>query len=255
MWQHLAAAGRAFARGLVELVYPSACLFCGSPPPLAEGTGVGRVGAFCDACRNSLVNDPDAACPRCAFTVGPFANVTGGCVSCRRESFAFEAVLRLGPYDGLLRDVVLRLKQPGSEALAEVVGELWGSVRRDALRAMAVDLIVPVPLHWWRRWRRGYNQSAALARGLASILGLPVSFCLRRTRNTPQQTRQVASARRDNVRGAFRARRSSRLKGRSVLLVDDVLTTGSTASEAARALRDAGASRVVIATLARGGLG
>jgi len=181
--------------------------------------------------------------------------VVGGCVRCRGESFAFEAVVRLGPYDGLLRDVVLRLKQSGGEALAEVMGELWGAERRDALRAMAVDVIVPVPLHWWRRWRRGHNQSAALAQGLATILGLPVSFCLRRTRNTPKQTQQVASARRDNVRGAFRARRDPRVKGHSVLLVDDVLTTGSTASEAARALRDAGASRVVVAALARGGLG
>ena len=150
---------------------------------------------------------------------------------------------------------MLRIKQSGGETLAELVGELWGAARREALRAMAIDVIVPVPLHWWRRWRRGHNQSAALARGLASVLGLPVSFCLRRTRNTPKQTQQVASARRDNVRGAFRARRGLRLKGRSVLLVDDVLTTGSTASEAARALRDAGASRVIVAALARGGLG
>jgi ComF family protein len=250
MWQHLAAASRALGQGLVELIYPSACLLCGSPLPLS-----GSKGSFCAACRNSLVNDPHAACPRCAFTVGPFANVAGGCVHCRGESFAFETVLRLGPYEDLLRDVVLRCKQSGSETLAEVVGELWGTERREALRARAVDVIVPVPLHWWRRWQRGYNQSAALARGLASGLGLPVSFCLRRTRNTPKQTQQVVTARRDNVRGAFRARRDPCVKNRSVLLVDDVLTTGSTASEAARALCDAGADRVVVAALARGGLG
>ncbi|MBI1917390.1 MAG: ComF family protein [Planctomycetes bacterium] len=254
MWQQLTAAGRALSRGLVELIYPSACLICGSPPPATGGGGDDAVGPFCNACRNTLANDPQAACPRCASTVGPFANVAGGCVRCHREPFAFEAVVRLGPYDGLLRAVVLRLKQSGSEALAEVVGELWGAARRDALRALAVDMIEPVPLHWWRRWRRGHNQSAALARGLATILGLPVTFCLRRTRNTPKQTQQTATARRDNVRGAFRARRDPRLKGRSVLLVDDVLTTGSTASEAARALRDAGAARVVVAALARGGL-
>src|SRR5215472_5986885 len=100
MWQHLTAAGRALGRGLVELIYPSACLICGAP--LAPSRSLGP---FCDACRNSLVNDPHDACPRCACTVGPFANVAGGCVQCRGESFAFEAVLRLGPYDGLLRDV------------------------------------------------------------------------------------------------------------------------------------------------------
>src|SRR5262249_17425825 len=138
MWQHLLGAGRALARGLGELIYPSACLICGSPP----NDSAAEEGPFCAACRNVLASDPHGVCPRCAFTVGPFTHVPGGCLRCRRESFAFEAVVRLGPYEDLLRAVVLRLKQPGGEALAEVVGEFWGAERRDVLRALAVDLIV-----------------------------------------------------------------------------------------------------------------
>jgi predicted amidophosphoribosyltransferase len=107
-------------------------------------------------------------------------------------------------------------------------------------------------LHWLRRWRRGYNQSAALARGIATRLGLPCHpSWLRRIRNTPQQTHQTPAGRKANVRGAFRTRPGAPVRGRTILLVDDVMTTGVTASEAARALRAGGASRVVVAVLAR----
>jgi predicted amidophosphoribosyltransferase len=110
-----------------------------------------------------------------------------------------------------------------------------------------------VPLHWWRRWRRGYNQSEALARRVARTLS---STCrpqaLRRVRNTGPQTAQTLAGRRANVRGAFRARRGVEVGGKTILLVDDVLTTGSTCHEAARALCAAGAGRVVVAVLAVG---
>jgi predicted amidophosphoribosyltransferase len=105
---------------------------------------------------------------------------------------------------------------------------------------------------WWRHWQRGYNQSEALARALARRLGVPCRpRWLRRVRHTPHQTQQPPSARAGNVRDAFRARRGAPVTGATVLLVDDVLTTGSTASEAARALRAAGAARVVAGVLAR----
>src|SRR5439155_26567449 len=101
-----------------------------------------------------------------------------------------------------------------------------------------------------RRWQRGYNQAAVLARALASGLQIPCDERrLRRVRATPLQTAVAPSARRDNVRGAFRAAADPRLRGQTVLLVDDVLTTGSTASEAARALKQAGVARVVVAVL------
>jgi ComF family protein len=158
--------------------------------------------------------------------------------------------LRLGLYEDLRRQVVFQLKQARGEPLAEVVGQ--GFARRDAalLAGERLDLVMPVPLHWQRRWWRGYNQSAALATGIAEVLRLPcVQSRLRRIRATPFQTRQTLEGRRENVRGAFRCR--GRLHGRCVLLVDDVLTTGSTASEAAGALKAVGAARVVVAVLAR----
>jgi ComF family protein len=180
--------------------------------------------------------------------------VIGGCSRCRGERFAFEAATRLGTYDGLLQRVVLALKHGSGEGLAERIGELWGRCARDRVLALAPDVVVPVPLHWRRRWRRGYNQSEALARGLSAVLGLPlVPSWLRRTRHTPPQFTQSPTERRENVRGAFRARVPADERGRCVLLVDDIVTTGSTAHEAARALLDGGAGRVVVAVLARAG--
>jgi len=208
---------------------------------------------FCIPCRTALTADRARTCPRCASTIGPFTAIEDGCPQCRDSVYHFESAIRLGPYDGLLRELVLRMKSAWNEELAELLGELWASNAEVPFRAFNADVVVPVPLHWWRRWRRGYNQSESLARSLAMALGLPCRpRWLRRARATPMQTRQSPTVRRENVRGVFAARPRAALHGRTVLLVDDVLTTGSTASEAARALRAAGAARVVVAVLAHG---
>jgi ComF family protein len=231
---------RAILQGLLHLVYPGACHVCDAPlPPDA--------GPLCDPCRHALASDRPQ-CPRCAAIVGPFAE---SCLHCRGDSFPFDTAVSLGPYEGRLREVVLRMKHSSGEGLAEVVGDFWAASSEARLRALGADVVVPVPLHWRRRWRRGYNQSEALARPLAARLGLPFRpRWLRRVRHTPEQKGQTAAEKRDNVRGAFRGRGAG-LAGRAVLLVDDVLTTGSTAAEAARALRRAGAKRVAVAVLAR----
>jgi ComF family protein len=245
----LLAAGRELAHGLLHLVYPGLCWLCGqSLVPPQEG--------FCDPCRSDLFSDPFPSCPRCANTIGPFAHVADGCPACRRESFAFERVVRLGPYEGTLREAVLRLKSWAGDGLAEVLGEAWAGHGEARLRELTADVVVPVPLHWLRRWVRGYNQSQALAWGLARRLGLPCRpGWLRRVRHTPEQTLQTPANRRVNVKGAFQGTPRAELRGRTVLLVDDVMTTGSTANEAARALRAAGAGRVVVAILARASAG
>jgi ComF family protein len=245
MLDQFAHVGRELRDGLLHLLLPAGCYVCGVP--LAASAR-----HFCDACRTRLLTDPHPACPYCAATVGPHGTPDGQCPTCREESFAFERVVRLGPYEGVRRDVILMLKHHSNEGLAELVAETWARQARALFDALDVDAVVPVPLHWWRRWRRGYNQSAALGHGLATVLGLPLeSAWLRRVRNTPMQTQISLAARRDNVRGAFAVRRTARVRDRSVLLIDDVLTTGATAGEAARVLHHAGCRRVVVAVLAR----
>jgi ComF family protein len=110
---------------------------------------------------------------------------------------------------------------------------------------------VPVPLHWQRRWARGFNQSELLARGIARRCGVLMVRALRRTRCTATQTGLSHTGRRQNVTGAFQVRRPRAVAGKRVLLIDDVMTTGSTAAACAAALRRAGASRIMVLTAAR----
>jgi ComF family protein len=245
----LARYGAGLLQGLKQLVYPNACRFCEEPLP-ADG------GAFCPACRGALAPRGQRVCPRCAADVGPYVDLTAGCVHCRDEAFAFDRALRLGGYDGLLREAVLRLKHQAGEALAEALGRFWALTCEADLRAAGADVVVPVPLHWWARWRRGYNQSEALAQALASTLKLPCRPAwLRRTRATAKQHHlDSPSAKKENVHGAFHAGRGLKVQGKTVLLIDDVMTTGGTASAAARPLREAGAAAIVVAVLARGGM-
>jgi ComF family protein len=246
MLRRLATLGRDLAQGLLALLYPGVCAGCGCALSLEEVP-------FCIPCKTALTSDSQRTCPRCASTVGPFALIHDGCSMCRDEVFHFEGALRLGPYEGLLRELVLRMKHASGEGLAELLGSLWAEQSGPRLREIHADVVVPVPLHWWRRLARGYNQSEALAEALAAHLRLPCRpRWLRRARYSPRQTERTPAQRRENVRGVFRARPRPALRGQTILLVDDVLTTGSTVSEAARALRAAGAARVFVAVLAHG---
>ena len=233
------------ARGLRQPVYPGVCARC-------ETLTADDDGDFCPACAHALTADAHFTCPRCAETVGEHADVADGCPRCRGERFAFDSASRLGPYDGALREVILAMKHHTGERLAECVGRLWARHHADRFRALGVCVVVPVPLHWWRRLRRGYNQRESLSAAVARALRAEHRpGWVRRVRPTASQARQSATARRTNLRGAFRASRRATLAGRSVLLIDDVMTTGSTAHEAARALRDGGAVAVHVAVLAR----
>lgn len=144
------------------------------------------------------------------------------------------------------------MKSGSGEALAEMLGRIQAEQNAAHLQAAGIQAVVPVPLHWRRRWTRGYNQAEAVARELAGTLGVVFGAgWLRRVKPATQHAQPSASAREANIRGAFRCRPRASLAGRTVLLVDDVMTTGSTVGEAARMLRQAGAGGVVVAVLAR----
>jgi ComF family protein len=236
------------ARGIAQLLYPNACLICDAP----EADGAEFRHGVCSGCWHAVTTDPLGACPWCAATVGPYSDVADGCPACRGESVGFERAFRLGPYDGRLREAVLRIKSAAGEPLAEMLGRVLADVLGPRLRETGIEVVVPVPLHWRRRWARGYNQAGAVARELAVAVGVPSQpGWLRRVRPVAQQLQPSAAARRENVRGAFRAAAGARPGGKRVLLVDDVMTTGATAGEAARVLRAAGAAAVVVVVLAR----
>jgi ComF family protein len=154
-------------------------------------------------------------------------------------------------YDGDLREAVLSTKSAHQEPLAVALVELLWKLRSDELIAQRADVIVPMPMHWIRRLERGANTPEVLAERLARRLALPVCPMLKRRRHTVPQGSLARSARLTNLRQAFRLRSDYDCRGARVLLVDDVLTTGATCSEAAKVLLREGAENVSVAVLAR----
>ena len=182
---------------------------------------------MCAACRTPFVN---------AFPL----DENGLCGLCRRGMRGFDAAYSYGAYGDVLRKLIQLLKYGGIQTLAEPLGQ-WLSVALP--RDRRFDVIVPMPMHWRRRWTRRFNQAELLARVLSRRTGLPVANVVAKRRSTPAQAGLTGPQRRANVSGVFRVRRPSVVRGRSVLLVDDVLTTGATAAACARVLKSAGPNR------------
>ena len=229
------------------LVFPWSCTICDAP---------GDSGPFCTTCRLDLLDQSarytQIACPRCGLWVGPYANLERGCSACRGRSIGFDSVVAFGNYGGELRDLCLHLKIEKNAWLAWWLAKLLAEGRTETLTALPADACVaPIPLHWQRYWRRGYNQADALARGLAKHLHKPYCNALRRVVATDKLTKKAATERRDIMHNVFRVRPRARIKGRTVILVDDVMTTGATCGDAARTLRRAGAEKIIVAVIAR----
>jgi ComF family protein len=245
-WDSVVSQGRDLLHGFTRLVYPNTCWVC-------NGFISSPHDRVCSICRPSLINDPFPACPRCSSTVGPHLVLDKGCPACHDRSFAFDGALRMAPYEGLLREVILRMKNRSGEELTEVIGALWANRMAERLRPWQVDVVVPVPLHWTRQCWRGFNQSAILAACLAKQLGTPCVNALRRVRRTGHQKRlQSMQTRTENVRHAFQCRRGYDLAGRTIVLVDDVMTTGATANESARTLKVLRPKAIYVGVLAHG---
>ncbi len=229
--------------GLFELVFPDDCRVCGEP--LHE---VSRI-PVCSRClREPEPLNAEFYCVSCRT---PFLNrfpldENGQCALCRLGVSGFDAVYSYGSYDGALRKLIHLFKYGGVQPLAAVFGN-WMAIALP--REEQFDLIVPMPLHWMRRWQRRYNQAELLGREISKRWNVPLKSVVRRRKATAPQAGLTNSKRRLNVSGAFIAKK--RLDDLSILLVDDVLTTGASAASCARALKRAGARRVTVLALAR----
>jgi ComF family protein len=232
-WTPIAGALRAAARSLLELVYPPRCAACGEPV---------QAEPFCAVCGDALLPVPPG-CSRCAQP-GP----DDPCGACRASPPSFEQVRAGGLFGGPLADAIHAFKYGGRPALARPLGA-WLAARVALPRGA---IVVSVPLGRARRIARGYDQAALLADELARAAGNGVRRlrgALRRVRETPPQVGSGRAERARNVAGAFVG--DPAVAGRDVLLVDDVVTTGATAAEAAGALRASGALSVIVIALAR----
>lgn len=243
---------------LLELVLPRQCAVCGGaqlPSQDIFRTPVGNMtdSPFCPSCAKdllALVVQP--YCRRCGTRLGEgLSPREDGCPHCPTPMPRFDQVVRLGPYEGPLRLAIREFKYSGNHAVRVWAGKLLGQAVRATPGLEKIDIVEPIPLHWLRRLRRGYNQAELLARTLANELDLPLGNALVRVRNTPSQVGLSRSRRLENIKGAFAARHARGVAGKHILLVDDVTTTGTTAGEAAKVLLAAEASRVSLAVLAK----
>jgi len=176
------------------------------------------------------------------------------CGMCRRIRPEFERAIAFGSYDGTLRELLHLLKYEGVRPVAGILSGLLARAIDAAGLTELNLLVIPVPLYRSRRGERGFNQAELLARAAVRQLSAewPVATgALVRTRETASQTGLTRHQRRANVRGAFKVKHRSQVAGKDILLIDDVLTTGTTAAECARVLKRAGASKVYVATVAR----
>ncbi len=167
---------------------------------------------------------------------------------CRLGLSGYDEAYSFGFYEGTLQQLIQLFKYGQVQTLA---GPLGAMLSRALPIDRRYDVIVPMPMHWLRKLRRGFNQADLLAHALSSHSGLPVDAIIRREKATPPQAGLTSAKRRANVAAAFRVPDAGRVKDRRILLIDDVLTTGASASACARALKRAGAVSVTVMTVAR----
>jgi ComF family protein len=233
-------------RALADLLYPRPCAGCG-------GRVDAESGFLCWDCRAGFAYINDEYCARCGDPIDGVAGHEFECSACVSHKPAFERARSAVRHRGGFRGALWSFKYGSACCLTRDFSQILAGCVQAHYGGVAFDAVTCVPLHPRKERDRTYNQSQLLGADLARRLGLSFfAACLCRNRDTSTQTHLSAAARRNNVRGAFEVRAQEWVQGRTLLLVDDVMTTGATVDACARVLKKAGAGPVYVVTLARG---
>lgn len=230
-----------------DLIFPGSqpCYFCG-----LEITGQGK-GGVCPACKERIFALPEEL-GQCAIC-GMFTrrDICPNCLDW--DDAALQGVVSVAPYQGFYRELIQSLKNQGRKETAKLLGRLMAEKVAGSEIKFRVQMIIPVPLHPYREMERGFNQSRWLAREVAALLGIPLyDNLLVRVRHETSQSVLGRRDRRQNIAGIFQCEDHRAIKGKGILLVDDIITTGSTLRSCAAALRESGTDAVYGLTWAAG---
>lgn len=227
-----------------NFIYPPRCSLCGNAKICS--------GSDCGEQIERIAPQIEQACERCGAPAGPYLDTSQGCSYCKNERFLFSRAIALGKYQGSLREFILKLKQNHGAHLGGDLGNLLYYRNQQTFEKLATNLIIPVPLYWTARLHRAHNPASIIAEVLSHRLQAKYSGnILAKRKRTTAQASLTPSNRRKNLKDAFEIRRKKQVVGQTILLVDDVMTTGSTANAVTRVLLDAGAKEINVTVIAR----
>ncbi len=237
---------KAFLQSLADVIFPRTCLSC--PAVLREG----GTKPFCEACEGKISPISSPLCTLCGIPFPAPDGIDHVCGDCLKDPPPFDFARSAGCYEGPLLEAISRFKYRSRTAAGVLLGQWMAARPWPGFRPADYDRLLPVPLHANRLRQRGFNQSVILGRVVAGAFSIAFDpFVLQRRVHRDPQVGLGRKDRRENVRGAFAASFPERVKGKNVVVLDDVYTTGSTVRECARALKKAGAATVAVLTLAR----
>ncbi len=229
------------SRLLKELVFPQICGVCLKNKSNPIG--------ICKECQSNMLNIPPPNCVGCGGTLDGIIDL---CQECLQNPRPWGKAYAVYTFKGLPREIILRLKYGGDILCARILGQIILAKWPCSTFFNQYDLIVPVPLHWFKKMRRGYNQSELIAREMSELYSIKYMNLLSRIKWTQSQTSLSRRQRRKNLKRAFQVKQKINLINKSILLIDDVLTTGSTLAACTNKLIAAGCDRVDVLTIARG---
>lgn len=229
------------------VLFPPVCRLCGIEIDEL------KTDLFCQDCQSALCPLDVNQCQRCSAMVGPHLKSDSGCYYCRETNFAFQTATSLASYEGHLKYAILSGKVAFDTVVLKSLTRLLYENYRERIDQHSPDLIVPIPHYWLDRLRYRNQASTTIAYELSNLTGIPIAKnVLRKVKRTVKQHDLTPAQRRKNLQGAFAVSPQANIAEMSVLLVDDVMTTGTTCQRAAKELQKAGSKEVNVVALGRG---